>query len=343
MLRPDIMPDPTLMHRRVYLKVLAGLSAMLLAIAPAGPAHAMDTAAEFFADGNRLFRDDLYWAALLRYGQAAEKGMNTPLLHYNTGVAHYRAGQHIRARDSLTRALTDPALRDVAHYNLGLNAWALGDTDEALRWLRLARDEAGDPRLQGFAVVAIARLRADLEQPSEHQAVVAERREKRNLGNLDLRVGVGYGNDSNVFRSPAAPYIDRADPGQPIVTPQVQSGAFIPISLAARYTLNTYPLEGSYAAYRIAGRYYPDFQNANEYVHEIGIGANYRRREAGRDRRIHGAFTIARHEEIYYDPDDGSTRTADGALVDERMKYFRYGPEFTASRSSEHLGVGIEG
>ena len=48
------------------------------------------TAGELFADGNRLFRDDLYWAALLRYRQAGEAGMDTPLLHYNTGVAHYK-------------------------------------------------------------------------------------------------------------------------------------------------------------------------------------------------------------------------------------------------------------
>ena len=34
------------------------------------------TAYETFQDGNRLFRDDLYWAALLRYRQAAEAGLN---------------------------------------------------------------------------------------------------------------------------------------------------------------------------------------------------------------------------------------------------------------------------
>ena len=45
----------------------------LLAIMMAPPAAAM-TAQEYFADGNRLFRDDLYWAALLRYRQAAEQG-----------------------------------------------------------------------------------------------------------------------------------------------------------------------------------------------------------------------------------------------------------------------------
>jgi hypothetical protein len=49
------------------------------------------TAEQYFSDANRLFRDELYWAALLRYRQAMDGGLNTPLLHYNMGVAHYRA------------------------------------------------------------------------------------------------------------------------------------------------------------------------------------------------------------------------------------------------------------
>lgn len=334
-------PESTAMRRPVYRRLLPALAAALIAALPAVPAHALETAADYFADGNRLFRDDLYWAALLRYGEAAGKGMDTALLHYNTGIAHYRAGQHLRARDSLTRALGDPALRDVAHYNLGLNAWALGDTDEALRWLHLARDESGDRKLQEFAVVAIARIRGELEAPTEYQELVEKRRERRDTGDLDLRLRVGYGNDSNVFRSPADPYIDRAGASQPVVTPQVQGGAFVPVSLTARYTVNSFPFEGFYAAYRGAGRYYPDFLNANEYLHELGFGADYSRREDGRERMIHSAFTIAKHEEIYYDPDDGSTRASNGTIVDERMNYFRYGPEFSAHRSGRRLSFGI--
>jgi hypothetical protein len=94
---------------------------MVLFCVAAGQASFAMTAEEAFSDGNRLFRDDLYWAALLRYRQASDAGMDTPLLHYNTGVAHYRAGQHIRARESLRRAAESPALAVLAHYNLGLN------------------------------------------------------------------------------------------------------------------------------------------------------------------------------------------------------------------------------
>jgi len=146
------------MQNRLLITVLIALLATVGAFVPAGPVHAM-TAEQYFADGNRLFRDDLYFAALLRYRQAGEEGMDTPLLHYNTGIAHYRARQHIRARDALLRALEEPTLRVATQYNLGLNAYALGEIDEALRWFRLARDQNTDEKLQKYAVVAISRIR----------------------------------------------------------------------------------------------------------------------------------------------------------------------------------------
>ena len=123
-----------------------------------GSAAAM-TPQQLFDDGNRLFRDDLYWAALLRYGQAEEAGMNTALLHYNTGVAHYKAGQHIRARESLEKATRSSALQPMAHFNLGLNAYATGDAREAIRWFKLARDQQQNKKVSSYARKAIARIR----------------------------------------------------------------------------------------------------------------------------------------------------------------------------------------
>ena len=108
------------------------LAVLVIGVA-AAPAFAA-TPSELFADGNRLFRDDLYWAALLRYREAADAGMDTPLLHYNVGVAHYKAKQHDRARESLRKAATYAPLAAISHYNLGLNAYAMEDYDAALTW-----------------------------------------------------------------------------------------------------------------------------------------------------------------------------------------------------------------
>ena len=153
------------------MRALAAVTALACLFA-SGMAAAM-SAEELFREGNRLFRDDLYWAALLRYEQAAEAGMNTPLLHYNTGVAHYKAGQHSRARASLQQAARSPSLRQLAQYNLGLNAYAAGDSEEALRWFRSARDRGTSEEISSLARTAIARIRHGQveEDPVYQQAV----------------------------------------------------------------------------------------------------------------------------------------------------------------------------
>ena len=336
------------MQNRFISSALLALVATVVVLTPAQSAHAM-TAEQYFADGNRLFRDDLYWAALLRYSQAQEDGLDTALLHYNMGVAHYRAEQHIRARESLLRALNDPSLRVATHYNLGLNAYALGDTEEALRWFRLARDQNENEDLQEFAVVAISRIRIakerEQEKPDEDEQLEEEREPERDFTDLELRAKVGYGNDDNVFRTPGEPYVDLSDPTLPvIVVPVVQSGAFVPVSLSARYMINGLPFEGFYGAYRMAGRYYVDeeLENGNEYLHELSFGSEYYRKKEERVRHVHSAFKVAHHDEVYYDPDNGGSRTVNGVDVDDRMNYLRYGPEFSARQAGEKLSMGMK-
>ena len=316
---------------------------LLGALVPLQDASAM-TAERYFEDGNRLFRDDLYWAALLRYRQAADEGLDSALLHYNTGIAHYRAGQHNRARDSLQKALSDPGLRVATQYNLGLNAYAAGNPDEALRWFRLVRDQERDEKLQEFAVVAISRIRDEQAVPDEFDVRVAERKKKREFANLELRARVSFGSDDNVFRTPDQNYIDFSDPAFPVVTPVAQSGAFMPVSLSAKYMINSLPFEGFYGAYRLAGRYYQDkeLENANEYLHEVSFGSEYSRREGSREREVNSAFTIAQHDEVYYDPDDGASRVIDGTEIDDRMNYLRYGPQLSLRQSHERLSIGAK-
>jgi len=303
------------------------------------------TADEYFEDGNRLFRDDLYWAALLRYRQASESGMNTPLLNYNMGIAHYQAGQHIRAREVLMKALDSPSLRVPAQYNLGLNAYAAGNEAEALRWFRLARDQQVNEKLADYARVAIARIR---EQQVLDDPIVIEakkQRRKARFADLDLRATVSFGTDSNVFRSPADAYIDFSDPALPLVTPEARSGAYMPVDLSARYTVNSLPFEGFFTGYRLSGRYYQDkeLDNANEYSHEFGFGSEYRRKDedSGRERRVYSAFKIAQHDEVYFDPDDGASRVINNTPLDDRFNYVRYGPELVLRQSWQRLRIGL--
>jgi hypothetical protein len=301
------------------------------------------TADQAFADGNRLFRDDLYWAALLRYRQAGEAGLDTPLLYYNAGVAHYRAKQHVRARASLLRAAQSPSLRVLAQYNLGLNAYAAGDPDEALDWFRQARDQEERPDIRRLAIIAISRLQSRREESDALLARSEKRETEKPIANFDFRARIGFGSDDNVFRTPSQPYVDFSDPEFPIVVPEVESGLFTPIDLDLKYAINSLKFESFYAGYRLAGRYYQDkgLENANEFSHEARFGNEYHREDNNRERRIHSAFTFAQHDETYFDPDDGTARSNDGVAIDDRMNYVRYGPQIEFLQSYARLSFGL--
>lgn len=294
----------------------------------AGAAWGM-TPDEMFEDGNRLYRDDLYWAALLRYRQAADAGMDTPLLHYNTGVAHYRAKQYSRARESLLSASRFAPLEAISHYNLGLNAFAAGNMNEAASWFRRARDQESRSDISRLAVRALRLIEDERDRaaPLPIEAAIAER--ERKFTHLDLRVRVGAAVDDNVYRSPATSYVDLSNPAQPLITPQVQSGLFIPISANVKYQVNALENEGFFAFYRLGGRFYQDtaLKNADEYLHEIGFGSEYRKRSENRERRVYSAFKIAQHQETYFDPDDGLERDINGVDISDRLSYLRFGPE----------------
>jgi hypothetical protein len=326
--------------------VWSKLLLLLLVVFLPGTALAA-SAEELFADGNRLFRDDLYWAALLRYREARHAGLDTPLLHYNMGVAHYKAGQYTRARESLLEAAGSAPLEVHAHYNLGLNAWAMGNTDEALDWFRLARDQARFPPIASLAEAAIARIQRELA--AERQPVLARaeaaRPGKQPLGLLDFQLAVGAGNDNNVFRTPGESYVDQSDPNAPVVDPLVQSGFFVPVALKAKYSINTFDNEAFFLAYRFGGRFYPDtnLENGNEYAHELSVGSEYRKRAGNRERVIFSAFSFAQHDETYYDRDNGGVVTVGGEEIGARLNYRRYGPEIWFRQSFERFSFGARG
>ncbi len=295
-----------------------------------------------FADGNRLFRDDLYWAALLRYSQAEEAGMDTPLLHYNAGIAHYRAEQHDRARESLLKAAREPRLRAISHYNLGLNSYAANDLDDALFWLRKARDQQSNEKISKLARNAIARLRQKNKAANPVVILAETKKAERKLFDLDLSGRVSLGNDANVFRTPSESYIDLADPAAPTVDPVVQSGFYIPYDFLAKYSVNSLENELFFGSYRLRGRYYQDelLTNGNSYSHELSFGSEYDRRKEGRQRKVFSAFTIAEQHNTYFDPDDGAERVSGGQDISDRMSYLRYGPEILFRQSFKRLSFG---
>lgn len=322
---------------------MAGLL-LCIAISLAAPSANAVTAAESFAEGNRLFRDDLYWAALLRYRQAAEAGMETPLLHYNTGVAHYKAGQHGRAHQALLKAARSSRLRVLSHYNLGINAYAAGNNDEALRWLRQARDQEESTRLHDLAIKAIARIRRAEIQADPVVVHVRQVQEAKKFTELDFYIQTGFGSDNNVYRAPSAPYISRSNPNLPvIVVPVVQSGTFIPVTVGAKYSINSFEHESFFGRYRLDGHFYQDsdLKNADEYIQEFAFGSDYRRKRENRESIVSSAFTVAQHKETYFDPDDGVERSRNGVGIGDRLSYLRYGPEIMTRQSWQKFSFNL--
>ena len=320
--------------------------AAFLCLSPLQQSHAL-TSDEMFADGNRLFRDDLYWAALLRYQQAIDAGMNSAVLYYNIGVTHYRAGQHNRARQALQTAEQAPSLRVITQFNLGLNEYAAGDVDKALEYFYQARDQRENRQIRKLARTAISRLEKEQEE-IELEAVPEEKaKAEREYSRFDLTAYVGYGSDDNVYRTPSANYLDFSDPAVPLVTPEVQSGGFIPVDISVKYSINSYILESFYAAYRMTGRLYQDeeIENADEFSHEISFGSSYLKQTEDRTRRVFSAFTFAQHEETYFDPDDGTEREVDlitgPVLIGDRFNYKRYGPEFAWVQAFRKFALGM--
>lgn len=316
--------------------------AAFLCLTPTQKSFAL-TADEMFADGNRLYRDDLYWAALLRYQQALEAGMNSAVLHYNIGVANYRAEQHSRAHDALLLAMQSPNLRVATHFNLGLNAYAAGDSDEALAWFYQARDQDQNRQIRKLARVAISRIEDAQAQAIEEEVPEEKRLAERKYTDFDVSTFIGYGSNDNVYRAPDEPYINFADPAFPTITPEVVSGAFVPVDLRLKYSINSYERESFYAAYRLQGKLYQDkeIENADEYSHELSFGSSYLKQEDNRTRRVFSAFTIAQNKNTYFDPDDGTEREVNSVLIGDRMSYARFGPEFAWVQAYQRFALGL--
>jgi tetratricopeptide (TPR) repeat protein len=326
-------------------KAIRHLMASLVALTIVGAATPTfaATASELFEEGNRLFREDLYWAALLRYREAAEAGMDTPLLHYNTGVSHYKAQQYDRARISLEKAAAYGPLAPIAQYNLGLNAYAAGAYEEAMDWFRRAASQDSRKDVAKLARRAMNQLR---ETRAEVEPVIVARtvaQEEYEFTNFDFSLRTGYGMDDNVFRTPGEPYVDVTDPNNPeLVVPEVQSGSYIPVDLRARYQVNALENEGFFGAYRFGGRFYQDetLNNADEYLQELAFGSEYAKRSENRATRVYSAFKIAQHDENYYDPDNGAERFVDGVDISDRMSFLRYGPEFWGRKRFGRFTIG---
>jgi hypothetical protein len=316
--------------RRFTHLLLSGCAALLAA----APCTAQLSGAELMQEGNALARTGIYRTALLRYREAAAAGLDTPLLHYNVGVAYYRLGEYSDAAQEFERAAASPddRLQAIAEYNLGLALRAAGDRAGAERAFRSAAERAPGRSMRRLAehaseVVAAPPERRDAERESRRAA--AEPSDDRS-GELLFSAAARVGRDDNVYRAPAEAYVDLSDPAQPVVTPTVQAASFVPVDIVAAYRLRNEADDTDFIfAYALDGDFFDsEFANADRIEQRFSIGADILLGEAERRRRtLQSAFFVRDHQETDFDPDDGVGRDIDGEDISERFSYVASGVE----------------
>lgn len=79
-------------------------------------------------EGNRLFSEGKFGDAVESYGQALIDHPDSPLLNFNMGTAHYKAGQYTQALTSFSRVQTSPKDSEVDAGRPGRTAYNMGNT-----------------------------------------------------------------------------------------------------------------------------------------------------------------------------------------------------------------------
>ena len=277
-------------------------------------------------------------------------GLDTPLLHYNVGVVRYELGDFAESAAEFAHAAAEPALAALASYNRGLALRAAGDSAAATAAFAAAADAADDRDLRRLAADA-AESRPALG-PSRRTPRAASRVRRPSsdtrIGELELTAAARLGQDDNVYRTPADPYVDLADPGSRWSQPVVQAASFMPAELHAAYVLGNEAGDTEFLfRYDMDGAFYDaEFSNATEVDQRFSMGANIVLGERERRRRtVETEFFVSGHHETNFDPDNGLER---GDRTASRSRTFQSGSrisarEFAASSSrrlgTRHLGL----
>jgi tetratricopeptide (TPR) repeat protein len=315
------------MHRS---RLAAPIALFALILVP--QVHAQPDSQSLMREGNSLSRSGLHRAALLRYREATVLGLDSALLAYNLGVTYYELAEYGDAERSFRRAAQDPSLQGLANYNLGLTYRAAGNTSQAAQAFAVVENSATDRTLRRLAVRAAASLSsAEPESSSRARTRAAPATDNAKRGpHFNLSLNAGFGRDDNPNRSPSEPYVDLAQPGQPLVTPEPVAGdSYTPVSIVAEYVI---PNEAGdtdfHFRYRLDGEYYGEELAKDESTQRLEIGANHiLDQKDNRKRTLRSAFFGTRRYQRNFDPDTGLDRDILGFDVSERFFYGAAGIE----------------
>ena len=266
---------------------------------------------KFFENGNAAFRQGEFDTALANYNDALVNGKDSPRVFYNMGLTHSRLRQYEQAKWAFGESSKDPKLAALSYYHLGAVAEKSGNIDEAIVWLTRARDSAESDKLRRQSVKALAIM--GVTQPKFESAM-----------------SVGFGFDSNAFRSPDEAYIDYSATIPTPVDPVPQSGAYIPVRVTGDYWRPLSERTALTTSYSFRGEYHTDsdLRNADFDDHRLTIGGERKVGSSGSENRRIALEAFYRvHGETYFDRDDGLDRFDDGQSIADRYDYHSVGAE----------------
>ena len=173
----------------------------------------LDPVRDAITQGNRLFHAGQFEEALTHYGQVLVDDPDSPLLNFNMGAAHYKAGNYDAALSSFARVPgeDDAQLRTArTAYNLGNTRYQLGAAAEA------AQPQAA---LEAYTAAQAAYRRALGLDPSDRDAKFNYELVAKKIEQLKERMQNQQQNQSRNHPSP-----DRKDRNQAEQQPDRDAG-----------------------------------------------------------------------------------------------------------------------
>ncbi len=157
---------------------------------------------------------------------------------------------------------------------------------------------------------------------------------------MSASAGLGY--DSNVYDSPKTPYFDQALLVPAVVTPNVQSGVFVPLEFDARYLEDNMEFR-----YQFDGELYPSskLSNANSYDHDVTLGWTRTLDGWFQGAELYGGLLGGYHRQIYYDRDTGTPKLSinSGTDISNRYTHMDIGGEVRVHKKSDDMEYTLEG
>lgn len=144
-----------------YLRAVAlVLVALQLGIGMPITGAAAESGRYHFDEGVSHFRNDELRKALGAFQRARDAGMDTPKLHFNMALTHYKLRNYDRAETALESLADTSGFDAMARYHLGLIAERRGRDAEAARRYQQARDRADTDALRRLTEAGLGRTRS---------------------------------------------------------------------------------------------------------------------------------------------------------------------------------------